>query len=470
MSSVKIRMFRQGLGDCFLLFFPGPNRASHVLIDFGVLIGTAEATEKMRALAREIVKETNGELDVLVATHEHWDHVSGFAQADTELGPDKLKVGEVWLAWTEKPDDPLAMELDKRRTRALNAVATTTQKLAGMAADGGAQRTAQRLRNVLEFWGGLGAGGFGAAGRRTTRTALDWVRKRTEPKAPKYLEPGMAPFDVPGCDEVRVYVLGPPRDPKLLKRSDPSKRASEVYELGGAADADFGFLAAVEANAESGPAAAQPFEDWFRVSDAEAEQREFFQQHYGFAGDDWQRIENDWLGLAGRLALQLDSDTNNTSLVLAFEFKKTGRVLLFPGDAQVGNWLSWHEGIAWRIPEAGGTRTVTAADLLARTVLYKVGHHGSHNATLREQGLELMTSEDLLAMLPVDRPTAKKMEWAMPFPSLFERLQERTKGRILDLEQGLSPTAPAGISRTDWDRFVAQTHVTNEWIEVQLEL
>ena len=81
-----------------------------------------------------------------------------------------------------------------------------------------------------------------------------------------------------------------------------------------------------------------------------------------------------------------------------------------------------------------------------------------------------MTSEDLLAMLPVDRPTAKKMEWSMPFPSLFERLQERTKGRILDLEQGLSSTAPAGISGTDWDRFVAQTHVTTNWIEVEIEL
>ena len=51
---------------------------------------------------------------------------------------------------------------------------------------------------------------------------------------------------------------------------------------------------------------------------------------------------------AGRLALQLDSDTNNTSLVLAIELIASGRVLLFPGDAQVGNWLSWHEGIEWK--------------------------------------------------------------------------------------------------------------------------
>jgi hypothetical protein len=33
---------------------------------------------------------------------------------------------------------------------------------------------------------------------------------------------------------------------------------------------------------------------------------------------------------------------------------------------------------------------VKAEDLLERTVLYKVGHHASHNATLRQKGLELM--------------------------------------------------------------------------------
>ena len=53
-----------------------------------------------------------------------------------------------------------------------------------------------------------------------------------------------------------------------------------------------------------------------------------------------------------------------------------------------------------------GEDPILARDLLARTVLYKVGHHGSHNATLRAQGLELMTSAELTAMIPVDE------EWA----------------------------------------------------------
>ena len=269
-----------------------------------------------------------------------------------------------------------------------------------------------------------------------------------------------------------MYVLGPPRDPKLLRNSDPSTPASEVYELAGMSGEDLGFLAAVETTAEGGDAAGQPFDRWFRISEAEAWDDEFFGEHYGFEGEDdqgWRRIETDWLGVASRLALQLDSHTNNTSLALAFELEPSGRVLLFPGDAQVGNWKSW-SGMEWKVKDASETRSVTAADLLARTVLYKVGHHGSHNATLRDLGLELMTSRELTAMLPVDRKTAKKMDWNMPFPALLRRLQEKTTGRILDLEMGLPAGPPDGANPREWERFLARTDVTPDWIDYRVEL
>ena len=57
----------------------------------------------------------------------------------------------------------------------------------------------------------------------------------------------------------------------------------------------------------------------------------------------WRRVDEDWLHVATDLALQLDSATNNTSLVLAIERIADGKVLLFPADAQEGNWLSWHD-------------------------------------------------------------------------------------------------------------------------------
>ena len=141
-------------------------------------------------------------------------------------------------------------------------------------------------------------------------------------------------------------------------------------------------------------------------------------------------------GLA-ELALKLDSDTNNTSLALAFELPD-GQVLLFPGDAQVGNWESWSE-LSWK----DGDRTITGKDLLARTTLYKIGHHGSHNATLREKGLELMVRRDLVALLPVDQDVAhNKKKWKqMPFVPLCNRLQEKTQGRILRADHDQFPLA-----------------------------
>ena len=96
------------------------------------------------------------------------------------------------------------------------------------------------------------------------------------------------------------------------------------------------------------------------------------------------------------------------------------------------------------------TRTVKSDDLLARTVLYKVGHHGSHNATLREKGLELMSSSELAAMIPVNRVTAKKMDWLMPFPALLTRLVEKTHGRVMDAERGLDDAAAQDLSDADW--------------------
>ena len=40
---------------------------------------------------------------------------------------------------------------------------------------------------------------------------------------------------------------------------------------------------------------------------------------------------------------RMNKATNNANLVLAFELSKGGKVLLFVGDAQAGNWWSWSE-------------------------------------------------------------------------------------------------------------------------------
>src|SRR5262249_5545862 len=98
-GKIKVRMYRQGLGDCFLLTLPKDDSSVfYILIDCGVVLGTPDATAKMRTVVEDVITTTKGKIDLLIATHEHWDHLSGFWQA-RELFEKKLTVGQVWLAW-----------------------------------------------------------------------------------------------------------------------------------------------------------------------------------------------------------------------------------------------------------------------------------------------------------------------------------------------------------------------------------
>jgi hypothetical protein len=182
--------------------------------------------------------------------------------------------------------------------------------------------------------------------------------------------------------------------------------------------------------------------------------------------NNWRKIDLDWLGAAADLALQLDNDTNNTSLALAIELIETGKVLLFPGDAQVGSWLSWRE-LSWSIKTGhNADEIVRTADLLRRTVFYKVGHHASYNATLKKYGLELMTSPDLVAAIPVDEIFArarKPKPWDMPASALYRRLLEKTKGRLLRSDRSWpSPNSkrPDTITSTAWSAFKESVNVS----------
>jgi hypothetical protein len=121
---------------------------------------------------------------------------------------------------------------------------------------------------------------------------------------------------------------------------------------------------------------------------------------------------------------------------------KSKKVLLFVGDAQVGNWLSWHEITSFK-DAANNALSIQA--LFEKTVLYKVGHHGSHNATLRQKGLEMMTHPDLVAMLPVDAKRATALRYGeMPLESLQKAIKQRAGGRLLRLDKPWQKEAPPG--------------------------
>jgi len=123
---MRVRMYRQGLGDCFLLSATDADRVAwHVLVDCGVLLGTPDAAATMHEVAADILAVTGGHLDAVVATHEHWDHISGFLQAEDVFT--QLTIDTAWLAWTEDEHDELACRLRATRRAALRAVSDAAQ-------------------------------------------------------------------------------------------------------------------------------------------------------------------------------------------------------------------------------------------------------------------------------------------------------------------------------------------------------
>jgi hypothetical protein len=291
--------------------------------------------------------------------------------------------------------------------------------------------------------------------------AMSYVTRKAG-DAVRFLSPGTV-LEEPWLPGVRVYVLGPPRNPKAL-RNLGEHGSDDLYHAAGGLSSQLAASIAFGTSGqdyddyrkELGPEDADafqqrlPFEPRFRV---ESTNQEACGERFGSYYDPdqaWRRIDLDWLNGSGDLALQLDSLTNNTSLVLAVELVDDGRVLLFAADAQVGNWLSWHEHTF----SAGG-RELNAAELLSRAVFYKVGHHASHNATVTGKGLELMTHEELMAAIPVDRKVAlnKHPRWLMPADALYKRLIEKTQGRVLRSDTGWPDPRPASISEARWERM-----------------
>ncbi len=484
-------MYRTGLGDCFLLAFPQGQDAKdafYLMIDCGVYFRTPEPgnATRIRQIAEDIRDATGGHLDVLVITHEHWDHVSGFHPTQAqEIFDEEIGLGELWMAWTEDMRIPMARDLNEGRAAARAALAQSLTRMQGLGAQ---DSTAELVGKMLDFFGGsverpaaatgtgmeMGAA-FGAKKSFQTEEAMRWLRDTYGKDRTRFLQPGESPLTLGGMSGVRVYVLGPPEDPVLIKRTDPT--GDEVYPKAMAAAVEASFFAACgvmpgrpgatpsDDDLQEALSLSVPFDNVYQIPFAAVESAKD-----GGAPDDpaaeplfrtyfeepakWRRIDGDWLDAAGEFALQLDNATNNTSLALAIEIGPPGegKVLLFPGDAQVGNWRSWFGKVKLGQREMGkemvwkaGDRSVTAADLLRRTVLYKVGHHGSHNATLRQQGLELMGRTDgtaeLVAFLPVDEHVARDLAHygEMPLRSLVKELAIRTGGRIVRNDEGAPP-------------------------------
>ncbi len=439
-GTTAVRMFCHGLGDCFLVAIAGEERPQYVVVDCGIIYGNPDGPARTKEIVNALRESCDGHIDRLIITHEHWDHVSSFTDASQEW--DRFtRIDELWFSWTENPADAKAVELRASREKAFE-VALKAYSSCPAGAKG-------QIAQVLGFSGydqaNLDNGNALELTDKTkktkkTREAMDAARALVEKKGGKvrYWEPGNVESLSSG---VQYVVFGPPKDTDLLKRSDPSKKNPEVYSLLSASATIQGLANALDPDA---PPSTFPFDPCYQIP-----RKEFLgdenpalipfkelREHYTNSKNAWRCVDKDWLTGAQYLAMDLDGDTNNTSLTFALYAPNEDASLIFAGDAQVGNWLSWGSQDYALAMKDGANTTFKIDDLLKRAAFYKTGHHGSHNATMRERGLELMTDPRLTVMIPVDVFVAhEKKNWTkMPFPNLVKRLKERANNRVVQLD------------------------------------
>jgi beta-lactamase superfamily II metal-dependent hydrolase len=362
-ATIAVRMYNVGFGDSFLITLTGEDAPWRMLIDCGVHSqGRARSIEEsVNAIIGDLAAaapDGQPHLDVIAATHHHADHISGFSLAAWEA----VQVDEVWLPFVEDAGDPDARSLRRRQTEtAHRLIGLIEQRTLGL----GQGQWPAAVRGAQWF----AVNSFGNAdatdrlvGRNGQRFAGDH-RVRYLPS----LRAADNTITLAGGAAV-AHVLGPSRDPEQLSRMDPPRSAGWLR-----LDLDDPTLAAEDL-------AGVPLFDRDYVVDERDDISDTLQRAQGSLN--LGKVTND-AGLL-RAASILERAVNNTSLFLVLDV--AGTRLVFPGDAQEGAWQHVLQNPA-------------AAALLHDAAFYKVGHHGSHNATPK-QFVEHVWQAGGYAMLP----------------------------------------------------------------------
>ena len=358
-NHVSIRMYNIGFGDCFLLTFPAADRPRKVLIDCGVNFLGKNKEQTFDDVVARLIEDAKEDgvpkIDLVIATHRHQDHVSGFAN---EAWND-VEVGEVWMPWTENYEDKQAVEILLSQSSKAKKVHQLIDKMLASPKLFGLERP-QQVEKMKEIKG------FSENSLKNPE-AMNMLHHgfKGKDKIPrKYLPFRDRQFNTlqPDClPGVTVYVMGPSHDDEVIASMDPPK-AEQWFRM-----------MEDRANTETPPVF--PFhQDWSKTPTELG--RETANQILGYR--DRRTIQTVDDDTAFNLAKGVEDAVNGTSLMMMFQVGNA--YLFFPGDAQHGTWQSALKDDEWR-------------KLLTKTNFYKVGHHGSHNATPKEFVHKVLSAE-----------------------------------------------------------------------------
>lgn len=355
-TAARLRAYNVGFGDCLLLMLDyDDGSVRSVLIDFGSTQKPLGApADHMDRIASDIAEQTHGHLEMVVATHRHADHISGFGGRSGKIVAG-LHPRLVVQPWTEDPDlatDATAPAVAHNLPGHLHFVRT----LAGMQAfaEGLGVDSLVRQNRLPPDVGPQ----LSFLGETNIQNAKAVEALMTLGERRKYVCFGDDLEITDLLPGVKIDVLGPPTLEQAPEVANQAQVHQEFWSLGAAwrmAD-DSG-----KRSRRDRPGPPKPLFPHGVLSGIP----------YGAR---WLVPKIDHVHADELMSLLriMDDVLNNTSVILLIRVHDTS--LLFPGDAQIENW-------SYALFDAPNHNTIQRR--LSKARLYKVGHHGSLNATPR---------------------------------------------------------------------------------------
>ena len=407
-GNIRIRMYRVGFGDFFLMTVPGKNGPAHILVDCGV---HAANINSINDCVQDMKKETGSHLALVILTHYHADHMSGFASNYDDFA--EFNVGAVWIT---NRLDPSNSDSSKFMAQ-LSSVAQQLMMQLGARTDAAAVEAHHKVENALGVASEDGGGGSNAK-------ALKLLQGGFKNKPPVYYYQGgdtpTLPDELDGM--ITAELLGPsPKDSGGEFAASDNKTEQYLAALGDNGVPDTTRVRPFDPKKWPATAASYPANTFDEFNTGTVDPK----------GDGARRFEKTLASMQpdalAAAADKLDGTLNNQSLVVLFTCN--GKKLLFVGDAQWGNWAYWLYGKAVTGSDPG--ITARAKEILGSIDFYKVGHHGSTNATpipavgaLNQAGAAMCSTATGAYGSP-----AKKTE--VPRTALIDALEERTGKRLV---------------------------------------
>ncbi len=393
-KSVTIRSYQVGFGDCFLVIFNYPqDKKKYMLVDFGSTAGpkkekfeNKDKKDLMLTVAEHIRDTCGGKLDAVVGSHRHKDHISGFAPRGKKNAEGKTRgdiIREcmpdlVILPWTENPD--LATDADEpfkltSKTRfKKEAKKSFVSNLESMHEVARAVFSESKLlsdRRFIKPISDVAAAQLSFIGQNniSNKKAVENLIAMADNGKGHYVH---AEYELDGDFKkdfekvfpgVTAHILGPPTIKQYTKVKSQRSKDKDEFWLQQVLNKNFWAV-----QAETAKTIKQEKGSHEMVRDNPFPNAPKYKSDKIPSYTRWfiRRVRK----LRGNQLLSivriLDKALNNTSVILLFE--AGDKKLLFPGDAQIENWEYALSKSKFR-------------ELLKDTNLYKVGHHGSRNAT-----------------------------------------------------------------------------------------